>query len=238
MFSASHFSAVAVAAALAALAVTATPVLAQTSPAAPAAGGAPITLPPPKASAAGGVPAPQIMVVNADGVLGQSRAMKGLQAQLDNQKAAFQKELAKTEDELQQTKQELQKEQGVIAPDAFEEKRHNFEKRFSEAQKETQIKRQTLEQGAQDALNKVKGALLEIVRDIAEERHSNLVLQNNQLLIFDPAYDVSPEVLKRLDVKMPEVKLVLSKPAELPVAQAAAPGAAAPAPAQAAAKKK
>ena len=65
--------------------------------------------------------------------------------------------------------------------------------------------------------------MLEIVKDIAEKRHSNLVLQNNMLLIFDPAYDVSGEVLKRLDERMPEVKLVLGKPAEAPAAPGAVP---------------
>ncbi|HVJ51233.1 MAG TPA: OmpH family outer membrane protein [Aliidongia sp.] len=211
MFRARQLSAIAVAAVASSFLGTAA--WAQ-APAAPA--GAPVTLPPPTAAAkpAGPVPAPQIMVVNADGVLGQSKAMKGLQAQLDAQKGAFQKELAKTEDDLQSTKQELTKEQGTMSADAFEEKRHAFEKRFAEAQKETQLKRQSLEQGAQDSLNKVKGALLEIVRDVAEEHHSNLVLQTNVLLIFDPVYDASAEVLKRLDQKMPEVKLVLGKPAD------------------------
>jgi outer membrane protein len=217
MFSASQFSAITIAAALfSTLTVTAGSAASAQTPGA----GQPITLPAAGAASASGLPAPQILIVNVEGVMKQSKAVVGLYQQLDAQTAAIQKEVAKTEDELQGAKQELAKEQGVLSPDSFEEKRHAFEKRFTEWQKETQAKQQSLRQGAQDAFAKVSAKLREIVGDIAEERHSNLVLQNNVALVVDPAYEVSAEVLKRLDQKMPEVKLVLGKPTEAPGPQA------------------
>jgi outer membrane protein len=219
MFSVSQFSAIAVAA----IAVSALTIMTGAAAPAQTPGGGPITLPAAAGSSTGSLPPPQILVVNVEGIIKQSKAMIGLQAQIDAQNNIIQKDVAKTEDELQAAKQELAKEQGVLSPDSFEEKRHAFEKRFTEWQKETQAKQQSLRQGAQDAFAKVSAKLREIVSEIADRRHSNLVLQNNAILVVDPAYEVSAEVLEALNKNMPEVKLVLSKPTETPGGQAPVP---------------
>jgi outer membrane protein len=189
----------------------------------------PITLP-----SAGGVPLPQIMVVDVERILSQAKAMKSLQSQYDALVTAFKKEQEKTESELQATKLELAKEQGVLSLDAFNEKRLAYEKRLAEYQKDAQLKERSVRQGAQVALGQVQAKLLEIVRDIAEKRHSNLVMQRSQLMVVDPAYEVTAEAYARLDQEMPDVKVVPAKPTDAPPV----PGApAAPAP-QTAAKKK
>jgi outer membrane protein len=156
-------------------------------------------------------PAPAILIVDTEKVLAEAKAMKGLQGQAEGQQQALQKEFAKKQEDLRSAETELRKEQGTIAADVFQDKVHTFEKRVAEVQREAATKKQSLEGGFKSSLDKVKQALVEVVRDIATERHANMVVQAAPFLIFDPSYDASADALRRLDQKLPSVLLVLAK---------------------------
>jgi outer membrane protein len=180
-----------------------------------------------------GPQAPAMLIVNTDKVMADSKAMKGLQGQIEGQQQALQKEFGKKQEDLRSAEADLRKEQGSVAADVFQDKVKAFEKRVAEVQREANLRKQALEQGFNATIDKVKQSLVEVVRDIATERHANMVVQAAPFLIFDPSYDVSADALRRLDQKLPSVQLVVPK---VPPA-GAAPGeegtaAAAPAPAK------
>ena len=52
----------------------------------------------------------------------------------------------------------------------------------------------------------------EIVESIAKEKGVTLVIPTSQLLYADPALDISQEALKKLDQKLPDIKLDFSAP--------------------------
>ncbi len=156
-------------------------------------------------------PAPSLLIVDTEKVLSEAHAMKGLQSQVESQQQALQKEFAKKNEDLRSAEAELRKEQGTIANEAFQDKVHAFEKRVAEVQRDAASRKQSLEQGFNESLGKVKHALVEVVRDIASERHANMVMQATQFLIFDPSFDASVDALRRLDQKLPSVQLVLAK---------------------------
>src|SRR5579859_5025431 len=164
---------------------------------------------------------PAMLIVDTEKVLSEAKAMKGLQGQVEGQQQALQKEFAKKQEDLRSAETELRKEQGTIAADAFQDKVHAFEKRVAEVQRDAASRKQALEQGFNESLGKVKRALVEVVRDIASERHANMVLQAAPFMIFDPSYDASADALRRLDQKLPSVQLVLAK---VPPPSAAADG--------------
>ncbi len=166
---------------------------------------------PAAAGSAEAPPAPSLLIVDTEKVLGESKAMKGLQSQVEGQQQALQKEFAKKQEDLRSAEADLRKQQGTIANDAFQEKVNAFQKRVAEVQREAASRKQSLEQGFNDSLGKVKRALVEVVRDIASERHANMVVQAAPFMIFDPSYDASADALRRLDQKMPSVQLVLAK---------------------------
>jgi outer membrane protein len=188
------------------------------------------------AGAAESPQAPAMLIVDTEKVLAEAKAMKGLQGQIEGQQQALQKEFAKKQEDLRSAEAELRKEQGSIATDVFQDKVHAFEKRVADVQRDAASKKQALEQGFNESLGKVKRALVEVVRDIAGERHANMVLQAAPFMIFDPSYDASADALRRLDQKLPSVQLVLAKVPPAGAAADAGDGSAAAAPAPA--KKK
>ena len=189
------------------------------------------------AAALDGPQAPAMLIVNTDKVMADSKAMKGLQGQIEGQQQALQKEFGKKQEDLRSSEADLRKEQSSLAADVFQDKVKAFEKRVADVQREANLRKQALEQGFNATIDKVKQSLVEVVRDIATERHANMVVQAAPFLIFAPSYDVSADALRRLDQKLPSVQLVVPK---VPPAGAAPgeEGTAAVAPAPAPAKKK
>ena len=45
--------------------------------------------------------------------------------------------------------------------------------------------------------------MLKIITDIAKDRKANLVLQRAELVLFDQQFDVTDQVLQKLDEEMP-----------------------------------
>ncbi len=178
---------------------------------------------------------PAMLIVDTEKVLSEAKAMKGLQGQVEGQQQSLQKEFAKKQEDLRSAETELRKEQGSTPNEAFQDKVHAFEKRVAEVQRDAASRKQALEQGFNESLAKVKRALVEVVRDIASERHANMVLQATPFMIFDPSYDASADALRRLDQKVPSVQLVLAK---VPPPGAEAADGTAPAPAPTTGKKK
>ena len=70
-----------------------------------------------------------------------------------------------------------------------------------------QERRRQLDQAKALALNEVRSAVIEIVGELADIRGFNLVLPTSGLLLFSPQIDLTEEVLRRLDARLPNVKV-------------------------------
>jgi hypothetical protein len=71
--------------------------------------------------------------------------------------------------------------------------------------------------------------MLKIIADIAKERRANMVLQRTELVLFDRGFDVTDEVMQKLDEQMPVLTVNFVNPQPPPAAIAAPPPVAPPA---------
>ena len=58
--------------------------------------------------------------------------------------------------------------------------------------------------------------MLKIIADIAKERKANLVFQRSELVLFDQGFDVTDEVLQKLDEQMPTLTVNFVAPVRRP----------------------
>jgi Skp family chaperone for outer membrane proteins len=158
------------------------------------------------------VPIPVIMVVDDQGIVEQSKAFKSIKSQMEGLGQAAEKEIAQKKNDLETAFQEFQRNArgGTIPADKIEEQRHDLALRQDALQKESDSRGQSLRQSYATALAKVKQSLFEIVRGLATERHSNLILLQSAAIPLDPAFDVSKEALVRLDKALPAVTVTVS----------------------------
>lgn len=177
---------------------------------------------------------PIVVVVDTQRVLEESKAGKTIQSQMQQRVSTYQKTISKQDQELSAAQQDLQRQQAILAQDAFALKVKEFDQRVNDARKRAQEAQQNLQESQREAFGKVEYAMLQVVADLAKERGANLVLNKSTVVMFDTHFDVSDEIIKRLNEKLPAVTVSFNHPA----AGAAPAPAAAPAKPAGTSKKK
>ena len=158
------------------------------------------------------VAAPVIIIVDVQQILRDSLVARNIQSQMSQRTERYTKEVTQQEDELRHVQDQLEKQRNVLAPDAFNAKMRDFQQRYDALDHGVQVTRQTLQQAYNDAMTKVENTALQIIADIAAEKKANLVLTKAAVLFEAPGLDITQDVIRRLDVKLPLV--TLSVPAE------------------------
>jgi len=172
------------------------------------------------------VAAPVIITVDVQQILRDSLVAKDVQAQMDQRTERYTKEVTDQENDLQKTQDELEKERTALAPDVFNARMRDFQQRYDALDNRVQATRQALQQSYNDAMTKVENTALQIIADIAAERKANLVVAKAAVLFEAQDLDITQEVIKRLDARLPQIQL--AEPQE--PAAGALPNAASPAP--------
>jgi Skp family chaperone for outer membrane proteins len=169
-----------------------------------------------------------VMVVDAQALLQESKAAKMVRAQIEQKRSEYAREISQEEEMLRSERDTLQRQQASLSPEAMNKRGREFQQKVNELDRSVQAKRQALEKSSNDALSKIQAQMLKIIADIAKERKSNLVLQRTELVLFDRAFDVTDEVMQKLDEQMPVLTVNFVNPQPPPAAVAAPPPASPP----------
>jgi Skp family chaperone for outer membrane proteins len=171
------------------------------------------------------------MVVDVQALLQNSKAAKMVRGQIEQKRNEYTKEISHQEETLRTERDTLQKQQqqGSISADALNQKGREFQQKVTDLERNVQGKRQALEKSNGEALSKIQEQMLKIIADIARDRKSNLVFQRADLVLFDQSFDVTDEVLQKLDELMPTLTVDFAVPTPPPAAPGPAATAAQPA---------
>jgi outer membrane protein len=157
---------------------------------------------------------PIVLVVDVQHLLRVSKAAKAVQQQLEQQRATYQKDFSKQEADLRASGGELQRQQAILSRDALEAKGKELQQKYAELERQVQSKRQVLLRGEGEARNRILDTTIQIVQEIGQERRATLVLPKDTVLMVAPDLDVTDEVLKRLDQKLPTLTVSLNAQAQ------------------------
>ena len=158
-------------------------------------------------AAAQKLPTTVAAVIDYQRILRDAAAARSIREQIEARRKVYQEEISKEEQRLHEADKEFARQRSVLSPEAFAEKRREFEEDVAEVQRMVQERRRELDRMSAAALNEVKEALIEIVTSIAEERGFNLVLPSSEVLFFSRSLDLTEEVLAKLDARLPQVRL-------------------------------
>jgi Skp family chaperone for outer membrane proteins len=164
---------------------------------------------PPQVQAADPLPQARIAFIDVQGVLRASEAARTVRDQIEAQRARYQEEISKQERELRAMEQELVQQRSVLAPDAFQQRRQQFEQRVAEIQRAVQARKRQLDEGYAQAMEQVRVALVEIVADIAKERQATAVLSKSAIVLAEKTIDISEDALNRLNQRLTSVTVKL-----------------------------
>ncbi|MDE3015961.1 MAG: OmpH family outer membrane protein [Pseudomonadota bacterium] len=160
----------------------------------------------------------QIATVNIQQIMKDSTAAQAIREQLDRKQKTFQAEISKKESDLQKQDQDLGKQRSVLSKDAFEKKVSAFRAKVTDAQKEVQSKKALLDNASARAWGEVQKAVTDIVADLAKERNFTVVIASatptSEILYADSKLDITDEVLKRLNKKLPKFNVTFNEQAD------------------------
>jgi Skp family chaperone for outer membrane proteins len=190
-------------------------------PPAPAPTANPAAPSPPAASPPAPLPTPapiSVLVVDVQSLLQNSKAAKMVRAQMEQKRNEYTKEISRAEEALRAERDALQRQQASLSADALNKKAREFQQKVNDLDRDVQAKRAALEKSNNDALSRIQQTMIKIIADIARQRHANLVLQRTDLVLFDQSFDVTDQVMQKLDEEMPTLTVNFATPEPVPAA--------------------
>ena len=161
-------------------------------------------------TAAQQLPGAVIAVVDFSRVVRDSLAGKSIRSQTDQQQTSYQTEIQEFQNELEKARQELTRQQTIISPEAFNRNRQAYEKRARELQTTVQQRKQELDQRFGQGMRVVEAEVVKILREFAEERGINLVLnaaRGGVVVFAEGVLVITDDVVNRLNERMQVVPL-------------------------------
>ena len=141
----------------------------------------------------------KIAVVDVNGILEQSEATRKIRAIIDEENQRF---LASTEEEqiaLRTQEQELDSQKEILDEAEFNRRLKQFQDRVSLLQQKIQRQRREFDLSLQQANEQIRKLLFQIITDIATENGYTLVMQKQNVVLYDSSIDISKEALDRLN---------------------------------------
>ena len=149
----------------------------------------------------------QIVIIDIGMVVRDSAAARTMRSQADRQQAAMRAEEEKTEKDLRAAEQELVQQRTILAPEAFNQRRRDFERRVNEAQQGAQAKRRDFDEAMQGVQRRIEASMTEIVLELAKENEYKIVMPRAAVVASHDQVDITDEVIQRLNKKLPNVAI-------------------------------
>jgi outer membrane protein len=151
----------------------------------------------------------RLAVVDFGKIRKEAAAVRSINAQLETYVASYQLDIEREEEALKRAQEEIDHKRGLLSPDAYAAEMRQWEKDVSEAQRRFLRRRQDLEKARADAWQQVNHRLDRIIKDVASERGIDIVIRRDQTVFVAPRFEITLDVLTRLDGELPGVDLLL-----------------------------
>ena len=173
-----------------------------------AAGGIAIPVHPAVAQATQSAPAPLVIgIIDLQTILKKSKAGQSLEQALLSKSKTINAEIGKTEQGLRAKRQKLEQSRSSLAPADFQAQLSALQKEFDALRKNASTKRKELELARNKGLQQISNSLDVVVSDIAKKRGLTLIINKSLIVMAAQEWDITAEVQKGLDAKLPKVSI-------------------------------
>lgn len=173
-----------------------------------AAGGSLVSVHPAAAQTAPAAETPLVVgILDVQTLLTKSKAGKSLEAALVAKSKAINAEIQKTEQGLRARRQQLEQQRSSLPPADYQAKLAQLEKEFDALRKNASAKRKELETARKSGLEQIFKTLDVVIKDIAQKRGLTLVINRSLVVLAADNWDITAEVQKALDTKLPKVAI-------------------------------
>ncbi len=154
-------------------------------------------------------PNTSIGIIDINKVLTESKAAKDATKQIEKIQKKSEEESKKEDELIIKEREKLIEQQSVMAPEAFEIKVADFEKKVQSYQIERQDKLRKLDQMVQEARASILDEVKPIINNYASELGITVILEKNAVIMSADDMDMTDRVIEILNKSLPKIKVEL-----------------------------
>ena len=154
-------------------------------------------------------PNTSIGIIDINKVLTESKAAIDATKQIEKIQKESEEESKNEDEQIIKEREKLIDQQSVMAPEAFEVKVADFEKKVQSYQIARQEKLRKLDQMVQVARAKILEEVKPIINDYAKELGITVILEKNAVILSADDMDMTKQVIKILNKNLPKIKVEL-----------------------------
>jgi Skp family chaperone for outer membrane proteins len=154
-------------------------------------------------------PNTSIGIIDINRVLTESNAAKDAAKQIEKIQNKSEEDSKKEDELIIKEREKLIEQQSVMAPEAFEVKVADFEKKVQTYQIERQEKLRKLDRMVQAARANILDEVKPIINDYATELGITVILEKNAVVMSADDMDMTDQVIEILNKILPKIKVEL-----------------------------
>ena len=152
-----------------------------------------------------------IAVLDSQFVIVNGQASQGIRTQIEAIRDVYSEEIKALEDELRSDEDELKRQQAILAPDIFAERRREWEDRLAYVERLVEERNRQIDRSFNDAMNQVREAVLAVIVEMTEQRGFNIILEKGELVFAARTLDITDDIIIALDEALPNVDVPMPK---------------------------
>ena len=152
-------------------------------------------------------PNTSIGVIDLNKILSESKAALTASEQIEKIAIDIENEIKVSDEEIINEQNLLIESQAIMAPEAFETKKNEYESKVQNYNNERQAKLMKIDELIAISRNDVLNALKPILEDISNEKGITILLEKGSVMLSADKMDITDEVLKKLNKLLPNIEV-------------------------------
>ena len=152
-------------------------------------------------------PNTSIGVIDINKILSDSDAAITAAEQIEEIAIEIENEIKLSDDEIIKEQNSLIESQSIMAPEAFESKRNEYENKVQKYNNVRQSKLMKIDELIAVSRNEILSAIKPILEDISNEKGITIILEKTSIMLNAEKMDITNEVLKKLNKSLPTIKV-------------------------------
>ena len=154
----------------------------------------------------------RIAIIDIQRIFTDAKAAKGVRGEMDAVRRGFQEQVREQERKLRVAAQKLADQKAILSEQEFAKRRRALEEEGRRAQTAVRERKQKLDRAFGRTRNVIMKDLIAVTRDLRKTRDIDIILEKRDVFLAVSALDLTPEIIKLLDKKLPKVTLQLDDP--------------------------
>ena len=152
-------------------------------------------------------PNTSIGVIDINKILADANAAVKAAEEIEEIAIEIENEIKSSDEEIIKEQNLLIESQSIMAPEAFEAKRIEYENKIQIYNSERQSKLMKIDELIAISRNDILNAIKPILEEISNEKGITIILEKTSIMLNAEKMDITNEVLKKLNKSLPNIKV-------------------------------